>query len=151
MQSVQAAPTGERGPATAKGRLAHVAIRALDGEATRRFYEQGLGLRLVGYRNSGTGSFDLSDGSLNMTVIPYAGPARESHEEGTEHIHLGFMVADAAVAYRQLEEIGATFLRSDVKVRDEFAGPPPANGSFKVADPDGNVIDVTGNPGEWRY
>jgi len=44
----------------------------------------------------------------------------------------------------------AAFLRNDVKVRDEHVGPPLPDGSFKVADPDGNVVDVTGNPAEWR-
>ena len=131
-------------------RLAHVAIRALNAEATRRFYEGGLGLHFIGYRRPGAQSFDLSDGSLNMTVIPYEGPPRESHEEGTEHIHIGFQVPDAAVAYERLRAVDATFLRSDVKVRDEPVGPPPPGGSFKVADPDGNVVDVTGNPAEWR-
>ncbi|HEX2034335.1 MAG TPA: VOC family protein [Chloroflexota bacterium] len=76
------AATAASGP-----RLGHVAIRVHDGAATRRFYEQGLGLR---------------------------------------------------------------FLRSDVKLREVPAGPPPPAGSFKVADPDGNVVDVTGNPAEWR-
>lgn len=140
--------TGETGRIGA--RLAHVAIRALDGEATRQFYEHGLGLRFLGYRRPGSQSFDLSDGSLNMTVIPYEGPPREAHEEGTEHIHIGFLVPNACEAYERLRTIDATFLRSDVKVRDESVGPPPPGGSFKVADPDGNVVDITGNPAEWR-
>ena len=131
-------------------RPAHVAIRALNAEATRRFYEKGLGLHFIGYRRPGAQRFDRSDGSLNMTVIPYEGPARESHEEGTEHMHIGFQVPDATAAYERLRAVDATFLRSDVKVRDEPAGPPPPGGSFKVADPDGNVVDVTGNPGELR-
>jgi catechol 2,3-dioxygenase-like lactoylglutathione lyase family enzyme len=134
----------------AGGRLAHVAIRARDAEATRRFYEQGVGLRFLGYRRPGSQSFDLSDGGLNVTVIPYEGPARDAHEEGTEHIHIGFLVPNAAEAYERLRAVNAAFLRNDVKVRDEHVGPPLPDGSFKVADPDGNVVDVTGNPAEWR-
>ena len=132
------------------GRLAHVAIRAVNAEATRRFYEDGLGLRFLGYRRPGARSFDLSDGALNVTVIPYEGPPREPHEEGAEHIHIGFQVPDAVATYERLRTIDAAFLRSDVKVRDESVGPPLPGGSFKVADPDGNVVDVTGNPAEWR-
>ena len=83
-------------------------------------------------------------------MIPYTGPQRQDLEEGNEHVHFGFLVADAAQAYERLMAAGATFLRSDVKLRDEPSGPPTAAGSFKVADPDGNVVDVTGNPEEWR-
>ena len=136
--------------ATTRPRLGHLAIRARDAAATRRFYEEGLGLRFLGFRPSGTGSFDLSDGALNLTVIPYTGPRREELVEGNEHVHFGFLVADAVVSYERLMAAGATFLRDDVKLRDEPAGPPAPAGSFKVADPDGNVVDVTGNPQEWR-
>lgn len=38
---------------TAGGRLAYVAIRAPIAEATRRCYEQGLGLQFLGYRRPG--------------------------------------------------------------------------------------------------
>ena len=141
---------GANGAGNVGAQLAHVAIRARDAEATQRFYERGLGLRFLGYRRPGSQSFDLSDGGLNVTVIPYEGPSRELHEEGTEHIHIGFLVPDASQAYERLRAMDATFLRSDVKVRDEPAGPPPPGGSFKVADPDGNVVDVTGDPREWR-
>jgi predicted dehydrogenase/catechol 2,3-dioxygenase-like lactoylglutathione lyase family enzyme len=136
--------------ATTGPRLGHLAIRARDAAATRRFYEEGLGLRFLGLRPSGTGSFDLSDGALNLTVVPYTGVHREELVEGNEHVHFGFLVADAVEAYERLQATGATFLRSDVKQRDAPAGPPGAGGSFKVADPDGNVVDVTGNPEEWR-
>lgn len=85
-----------------------------------------------------------------MTVIPYEGPPREPHEEGTEHIHIEFQVPDAVASYERLRTIEAAFLRRNVKVRGEPVGPPRLDGSFKVADPDGNVVDVTGNPAEWR-
>lgn len=134
----------------ARTRVGHIAIRARDAEATRRFYEQGLGLGFVGYRPSGTGSFDLSDGSVNLTVIPFDGDDRQVHVEGTEHIHIGVQVDDAAAVYRQLQSLGIPILRIDVKARLEASEAPPPGGSFKVADPDGNVVDVTGNPHEWR-
>lgn len=130
--------------------MGHIAIRARDTEATRRFYEQGLGLGFAGYRPSGSGSFDLSDGSVNLTVIPYTGDDRPVHEEGTEHLHIGLHVHDAAAVYRQLRSLGIPILRIDVKARLEASEAPPPEGSFKVADPDGNVVDVTGNPHEWR-
>ena len=86
-----------------------------------------------------------------MTVLGYRGPDCEGHEEGAEHIHIGFVVQDARVAYDSLLAMDATFVRNGVKGRgSEFEAPAP-NGSFKVADPEGNIVDVTGNTREWRY
>lgn len=48
--------------------LRHLAIRTRDLARTGRFYEEGLGLRFVGYRPSGT-SMDLSDGSVNLDTL----------------------------------------------------------------------------------
>lgn len=69
--------------ATPGGRLAHLVIRARNAKAARRFYEHGIGLCFLGFRRPRARSFDLSDGALNVTVIPYEGPPREPHEEGT--------------------------------------------------------------------
>jgi catechol 2,3-dioxygenase-like lactoylglutathione lyase family enzyme len=133
-----------------QSRFGHIAIRVRDVETSRRFYEQGLGLDFVGYRPSGSGAVDLSDGSVNMTILPYDGPDRPVHEEGTEHIHIGLFVPDATAVYQRLLSLGMSVLRADVKARLEPGDTPPPGGSFKVADPDGNVVDVTGNTAEWR-
>jgi len=130
--------------------IRHIALRCRDAEKTRAFYEL-LGMRFVAYLPGSTGAMDLSDGTLNVTLIPYEGEERPVLEEGSEYIHLGVMVKDARETWRRLRDEGAPYLRDDVKLRnqvsDEEATPP---GSFKVADPDGNVIDVTDNRDEWR-
>ena len=130
--------------------MRHFALRCRDLAQSRRFYEEGLGLRFVGYRPSGD-SIDLSDGDVNLTVIPYAGADRMALEEGTEFIHLGFWVDDLAAAQRRFEALGATIVREDVKARHEYLGEIPPAGSFKVLDPDGNVLDISGRADEWRY
>lgn len=129
--------------------LRHVAIRARDLVRTRRFYEDGLGLRFVGYRPSGT-SIDLSDGSVNLTLLPYAGPERTSLEEGTEFIHLGYLVTDLAATYRNLLALDAAVVRDDIKERNPHDAASIPVGSFKVLDPDGNVLDISERPDEWR-
>jgi catechol 2,3-dioxygenase-like lactoylglutathione lyase family enzyme len=130
------------------GTLRHLALRVRDPEASKKFYTDGLGLTFVGYRPSGQ-AFDLSDGYINLTVIPYEGPERPAFEEVTEYVHFGFRVADALECYQRLQAMGAQMLRLDVKERLDPEAPTP-RGSFKVADPDGNVVDVTGNVEEWR-
>jgi len=93
---------------------------------------------------------DLSDGQVNLTMIPYEGPARTALKEGTEFIHLGFWVDDLEATYQRLVALEATVAREDVKERREFAGDAPPVGSFKVLDPDGNVLDISGRADEWR-
>ena len=73
--------------------LRHLALRCRDMERSRRFYEL-LGLRFVDYR-PGRSGMDLSDGTLNLTLIQYDGPERAPLEEGTEFIHFGLLVDDA--------------------------------------------------------
>jgi catechol 2,3-dioxygenase-like lactoylglutathione lyase family enzyme len=127
----------------------HFAIRTADIEATRRFYEQGLGLTFAGYRPNST-SMDLSDGAVNLTLIPYEGPARRPLEEGTEFIHLGFLVDDLAATYRRLLALSAPVVRDDVKERRAHDDASIPVGSFKALDPDGNVIDISDRRDEWR-
>src|SRR3954471_327461 len=127
----------------------HLALRVRDIAQSRRFYEEGLGFRFVGFRPSGE-SMDLSDGQVNLTMIPYEGPVRTALEEGTEFIRLGFWVDDLEATYQRLVALEATVAREDVKERREFAGDAPPVGSFKVLDPDGNVLDISGRADEWR-
>ena len=131
-------------------RIRHIALRCVDVEKTREFYEL-LGMRFVEYRPGGTGAMDLSDGAINMTLIPYEGDSRSALEEGTEYIHFGLIVDDAEAVWRRLRDRGAPYLREDIKLRNAVLDDElPPDGSFKVADPDGNVIDVTENHEEWR-
>ncbi len=130
------------------GVLRHVAIRTADIARSRFFYESVLGLAFVGMRPSGSGAMDLSDGTLNVTLLPYEGPARPPLPEPTEFIHLGFIVADLDAAFDQCVANGFEILRDNVKDRNAPDARPTV--SFKVADPDGNVIDVTGRKDEWR-
>src|SRR5689334_1076126 len=99
----------------------HLALRVKDIAQTRRFYEEGLGFRWLGYRPSGT-SMDLSDGQVNLTLLPYDGPQRNALEEGTEFIHLGFWVSDLAAVYQRLVALNAHIAREDVKERREYSG-----------------------------
>jgi catechol 2,3-dioxygenase-like lactoylglutathione lyase family enzyme len=128
--------------------LRHVALRASDMEASRRLYET-IGFKFVGYRGSGR-SVDLSDGTLNMTIIQYDGEQRQSLEEGTEFMHFGVIVEDLAGIYKTLQASGAKLLRDDIKKRDEIDPNDPPIRSFKVEDPDGNVVDITCAKNEWR-
>ena len=129
--------------------LKHVAIRARDLTRSREFYEQGIGLRFVGLRASGV-SMDLTDGSLNVTLLPYSGPPRQALAEGSEFIHLGFLTNDLGAIYQRLRAIGVEIARDDINERRDYDPAAPPTRSFKVLDPDGNVLDISGPDNEWR-
>ena len=59
--------------------LRHLALRCRDVEVSRRFCEEGIGFRFVGYRPSGI-SIDLSDGTNNITLLPYGDKQRPKAE-----------------------------------------------------------------------
>jgi len=119
-------------------------------EASRRFYETAFGFEFVGYRPSGMG-LDLSDGVNNMTLLQHpAESVRPPFEEGNEYIHFGIIVDDLAACHARLVAQGATFSKDDVKLRNEIQEGQLPTRSFKVLDPDGNVVDVTANTQEWR-
>src|SRR5262245_40859773 len=128
-------------------RIRHLAIRTRDVDRAVRFYRDGLGFKEVGPRGSGV---DLTDETLNLTILPFVGPPAAAPEEGYEQIHFGIVVEDSQALYRRLDEIGAFSVRHDIKARGEVAAGVVPAGSYKVLDPDGNVIDVTADRQEWR-
>ena len=125
----------------------HLAIRTADLSASRRFYEEGLGLRYLGSRPPSE-ALNLTDGAINLTVLPYDGPARSAPPEGMEFVHFGFVVDDLSATYRRLIDLGAHIVSDDINQRQAPSGAEPQS-SFKVLDPNGIVLDVTVRPDEW--
>jgi len=129
--------------------LRHLAIRCRDMELSRRFYGTAFGWEFVGYRPSRLG-LDFTDGVNNITLLQQpAGCERPSLEEGNEYIHFGVIVDDLAACWHRLREMGAVFSKDDIKDRNPVDENHVPTRSFKVLDPDGNVIDVTANRNEW--
>ena len=127
----------------------HFALRTQDIQRSRQFYSEGLGMSFVGFQPDGK-AMDLADGAVNLTLIPYDGPPRQSLEEGTEFIHFGFVVGDLAAVYGRLLALGAPVVRDDVKERHLHDASGIPVGSFKALDPDGNVVDISDRTNEWR-
>ncbi len=127
-------------------RIRHLAIRCRDVARSVAFYRDGLGFAQIGPRGPG---MDLSDGTLNITILPFVGTPPPPPEEGSEQIHFGIIVPDARALYRHLIARGVPVVRDDIKERGDVTEAEPA-GSYKILDPDGNVIDVTDNLSEWR-
>ena len=127
--------------------LRHLALRCRDVETSRRFYET-IGFEFVGYRPSGT-SMDLSDGTVNITLLPHGDKERPHLEEGEEYIHCGIYVENFEAIWQRLHDLGAT-MEKTVKGRDAIDQDQAPERAFKATDPDGNTVDITGDKEEWR-
>lgn len=128
--------------------LRHVGIRTRDIARTTEFYRHVFGLTVLTV-NPDRGAL-LSDGVFNLTVVPIVEELAVNAPvvEGAEPIHLGFIVPDVVEAFRRCQAIGATILSGSLSRTPVQPGDIPKH-SFKVADPNGNVVDVIANPTHW--
>ena len=116
------------------GKIRHIAIRCEDTEKTAAWLTGALELQLVQRR--GSGAIDLSDGDVNITLLPLGlGSADHPAKPGFEHI--GVSVADDEVARQRLLKAGATEL-NPIGLGDVYY-------EAKFKSPEGLVIDV----GHW--
>ena len=130
--------------------LRHLAIRCRDMERSRDFYERAIGWKFVDYRPSGLG-IDMTDGVNNITLLQQPVECeRPQLEEGNEYIHFGVIVDDLQDCWRRLKEWGAKLSKDNIKRRDKIPEDWIPERSFKVLDPDGNIVDVTASTDEWR-
>jgi catechol 2,3-dioxygenase-like lactoylglutathione lyase family enzyme len=116
------------------GKIRHIAIRCENTETTAQWLQDAIGLELVQRR--GSGAIDLSDGDVNVTLLPLGlGSGDRPARPGFEHI--GVTVADDEAARQRLLAAGATEL-NPVGLGDVYY-------EAKFKSPDGLVVDV----GHW--
>ena len=115
-------------------KIRHIAIRSEDVEQTATFFQEAFGLQLVQRRASGP--IDLSDGDINITLLPLSLPgAGVEPRPGVEHI--GFTVEDEAATREKLVQQGATEL-NPIKLGDAYY-------EAKYRSAQGLIVDV----GHW--
>ena len=116
-------------------KIRHIAIRSEDVEATATFFVDVFGLELVQRR--GHGPIDLSDGDVNITVLPmHVGHDGRELRPGFDHI--GFSTEDTEAIHKRLLDKGAKEL-NPVQLGDAYY-------ESKYQSPEGLVVDV----GHWR-
>ena len=116
-------------------KIRHIAIRAEDPDATAKMFVEVFGLEFIQKRAHGP--VDLSDGDVNITVLPMnIGSDGREIRKGYEHI--GFSVEDQDDTRKRLLEHGASEL-NPVQLGDAYY-----ESKYKSAE--GLVIDV----GHWR-
>ena len=130
----------------------HVAIRAVDFDATIRFYTEGLGCS-VRYRFSVPGRIDraafldMGDGRFievfgSGSTVQSEGRRRRPDEEPTEGalLHFCFRVADVDAAYARALAAGAVSRIAPGK--RQLGGEPPVEVQIAfITGPNGEVIE----------
>lgn len=117
-------------------KIRHIAYRAEDVEAMAKFFVEAFEMSVVQHR--GTGVVDLSDGTINITLLPMSLAAARGQEARPGIEHIGFTVADDEEARRRVaaaggREMNTVHLGSEVHFEVKFQGP------------EGIVVDV----GHW--
>lgn len=113
-------------------KIRHIAYRAADVETMANFFVDALGMKITQRRTNR--AIDLSDGEINITVLPLRGT--ENENQGIDHI--GFSVENDDVAGQRLESAGAK------KIATIELG-SPAHYEAKYKGPEGIVVDI----GKW--
>jgi catechol 2,3-dioxygenase-like lactoylglutathione lyase family enzyme len=116
------------------GKIRHIAYRCSDIEAYEKFFVEGLGMEVVERRQSG--AVDLSDGTLNITLLNSSLTPLEG-ESGLGVAHIGFTVEDEDATMERLKALGATEANT-IRMSD-------AHYELKFQGPDGIVVDL----GHW--
>ncbi len=127
--------------------LVHIGVRATNLGATLRFWRDALGLQVVGETDA---SCDLTDGLHNFRVFQHGGATRPAHVSGMlDYLHIGVQVPDLAAAALRMQDLGFEIIWDGVDGGQPYDPANPPSESFKVEDPDGIVVDVSGSPDQW--
>ncbi len=118
-------------------KIRHIAYRAEDVEAVAQFFAKGFGMDIVQRRDHG--AIDLSDGTLNITVLPATLPQGEGRPH-TGIDHIGFTAEDDAQAQALVEAAGGKQMNT-INLGNEV------HFETKFQGPEGIVVDVGHWPG----
>jgi catechol 2,3-dioxygenase-like lactoylglutathione lyase family enzyme len=110
-------------------KIRHISYRAEDVDAMAKFFIDAFGLTMIQKRKDN--SIDLSDGSVNISILPLA--ANRSLRAGLDHI--GFSAEDNREQIRRLEAAGGVKENTRSPYEEKFKGP------------EGIIVDVGRWPG----
>lgn len=114
-------------------KIRHIAYRSENPEAMVKFFTEAFEMTVALRRERG--AIDLTDGTLNITILPMDGPGATGIR-GIEHI--GFTVADDDIAKKRVLAAGG---------REKNTLNLGGNGHYEVKfeGPEGIVVDI----GHW--
>jgi hypothetical protein len=116
-------------------KIRHIAYRSQDPEVMARFFIEAFEMEIAERRPSG--AIDLSDGTMNITLLPMAQRTADGREVRVGIDHMGFTVEDTEEARQRLLAAGAQELNT--------INSGSAHYEVKFGGPEGIVVDV----GHW--
>ena len=107
-------------------KIRHIAYRATDVDAMAKFFVDAMGMKLIQKRKNN--AIDLSDGSVNITVLPLRAGTSDGEPTKQPGIdHIGFSAENDQEQFRMLEAAGAkkagTLNLGTAYYEDKFVGP----------------------------
>jgi catechol 2,3-dioxygenase-like lactoylglutathione lyase family enzyme len=114
-------------------RIRHIALMTADTHKLADFYKQAFGLHEVMRRDKPNGAVYLSDGYINLAILPNDGEG-EGEPEGIHHF--GFHVDDVEHASQTALQLGAAAGRQAVPVDGRYA-------EAYIKDPTGQRVDLS--------
>src|SRR5204862_3391959 len=126
-------PIVRRGKTVAK--IRHIAYRSEDVETMAKFFVEAFEMTIAERRPSG--AIDLSDGTINITLLPMATRTSDGRQPHIGIDHMGFSVEDTEEAKQRLVAAGGKELQT--------LGSTAAHFEVKFGGPEGIVLDI----GHW--
>jgi catechol 2,3-dioxygenase-like lactoylglutathione lyase family enzyme len=114
-------------------KLRHIAMAVPDLETAAAFYEKTFGLERVKQTKK---RIYLSDGTINLTLLPSDDLAGDAREGFVGLHHLGFVVDDTEAAEGRLADNGG-------KIVETPASYQALNAERKYWDPNGIMVDIS--------
>src|SRR5581483_7201283 len=116
-------------------KIRHIAYRSQDVETMAKFFVEAFEMAIAERRPNG--AIDLSDGTINITLLPMRPTTSDGREARPGIDHMGFTVEDTDESRQRLVAAGATELNT--------IGAGSAHFEVKFGGPEGIVVDI----GHW--
>ena len=91
-------------------KLRHIAYRAADVEGMAQFFAQSFDMAIAQRRTNG--AIDLSDGVINVTILPLVSARQDGQPQHQGIDHIGFTVEDENESRKKLIAAGGTELNT---------------------------------------
>lgn len=126
--------------------LRHLALRVTDLSASRRFYEQLLGMRAVWEPDPDNVYFSSGTDNLALHQIPKDELAAYQPPKGQLLDHMGVILDSPQAVDRMYRELAPTIASLGGRIVKEPKQHRDGSYSFYFSDPDGNVIQALYEP-----